>query len=165
MKRNTKKILYGSILLIVLIWLINYFFNYSIERSELTEISGYLQQVPKFEKGKGGWHMELELDSDQYRYQTDGLSYDALDKDGVKTEITAGSRIQILVAKNIGFEEMMNLFVGIKRIYGLKSNNKTYLKLDNYNHGKKDTRYLPLFIWLIFGGMYIYSFWIKKDAL
>lgn len=109
--------------------------------------------------------MELELDSDQYRYQTDGLSYDALDKDKVKTEITAGSRIEILVSKNIGFEEMMNLFVGIKRIYGLKSNNKTYLKLDDYNHGKKDTRYLPLFIWLIFGGMYIYNFWIKKDAL
>lgn len=32
---------------------------------------------------------------------------------------------------------MMNLFVGIKRIYGLKSNNKTFLKLDDYNTVKK----------------------------
>lgn len=50
---------------------------------------------------------------------------------------------------------MMNLFVGIKRIFGLKSNNKTFIKLDDYNTGKKDTRYLPIFIWLIFVGMYV----------
>lgn len=101
MKRNIKKILYGSILFVVLVWLI----YYSIEKSELTEISGYLQQEPKFEKGKGAWYMELDLDSDQYKYQTDGLSYEALDKKSVKTEITAGSRIQILVSKILGLKK------------------------------------------------------------
>lgn len=150
-------------MIVVLGWLINYYFNYSIEKSELTEISGYLQNEPKFEKGKGGWHMEIELDSDQYRYQTDGLSYEALDKKGVKSELGAGSEIQILISKNVGFEEMMNLIVGIKRIYGLKSNNQTFLELNDYNRGKKDTRYLPLFIWLIFAGMYTYNFWIKNE--
>ncbi len=165
MNRNTKKILYGSILLITLGWSVNYFFNYSIRKSELTEISGYLHNEPKFDKGKGGWYMELDLNSDEYRYQTDGLSYDALDVDGVKSELNAGSQIQILVAKNTGFEEMMNLFVGIKRIYGLKSNKKTFLKLNDYNKGKEGTRYSALFIWLIFAGLFIYNFWIKKDAL
>lgn len=131
----------------------------------MTEISGYLHNEPKFDKGKGGWYMELDLNSDEYRYQTDGLSYDALDVDGVKSELNAGSQIQILVAKNTGFEEMMNLFVGIKRIYGLKSNKKTFLKLNDYNKGKEGTRYSALFIWLIFAGLFIYNFWIKKDAL
>ncbi len=109
--------------------------------------------------------MELDLDSDQYRYQTDDLSYDALATDDVKSELKTGSQIQILVSKNIGFEEMMNLFVGIKRIYGLKSNKKTFLKLDDYNKGKEDTRYSPLFVWLIFAGLFIYNFLIKKDVL
>lgn len=108
--------------------------------------------------------MELDLDSDQYRYQTDGISYAALDKDGVKSELNRGSQIHILVAKHFGFEEMMNLFVGIKRFYGLKSDKKTFLKLNDYNKEKEGTRYSALFIWLIFAGLFIYSFWIKRDA-
>lgn len=146
----------------ILGWLINYYFNYSIERSELTEISGFLQSQPKFEKGKS-WHMEIDLDSDHFRYQTDGLSYAALDKEGVKSEVRTGSLVKILVSKNVGLEELLNSFVGIKRIYELKANNKTYLELKDYNKGKKDTRYLPLFIWLIFAAMYTYNFWIKNN--
>lgn len=108
--------------------------------------------------------MELDLDSDQYRYQTDGISYAALDKDGVKSELNRGSQIHILVAKHFGFEEMMNLFVGIKRFYGLKSDKKTFLKLNDYNKEKEGTRYSALFIWLVFAGLFIYNFWIKRDA-
>ncbi len=165
MERNTKKILYGSILIVALGWSINYYFNYSIERSDLIEISGNLQHKPTFSSVKGGWHLEFELNTDKYRYQTDGLGYDALDKDGVKTVLAVGSPVQILIAKNVGFEEIMNLLVGIKRIYGLKSDKKTFLKLNDYNKGKEGTRYTALFIWLIFAGFFIYNFWIKKEAL
>ena len=109
--------------------------------------------------------MELDLVSDKYRYQTDRLSYNALDIEGVKSELIKNSKVEILISKNIGFKEMMNLFVGIKRIYVLKSNNKTFLNLNDYNKEKKQTKYLPLILWFIFLIIYIQSFWLKKKTL
>lgn len=162
---KTKKVIFGIILLVVLGWSINYFFNYSIKKSELTEISGFLQNIPKFDKGKGGAYMELDLVSDQYRYQTDRLSYNALDIEGVKSELIKNRKVEILISKNNGFEEILNLFVGIKRIYVLKSNNKTFLDLNDYNKEKKQTKYLPLILWFIFLVIYIHCFWVKKNAL
>jgi hypothetical protein len=161
--QSLKKILYGIILTIGLIWLINYYFNFEIKKSELKEVTGFLQNDPMFDTGaKGHWFMELELMEDQYRYQTDGLSYKALDIKGVKQDLKAGTPIKLLVAKEIGFEETVNRFTDIIRIYSLSSGDKIYLKLEDYNNGKKSNRYFFPILWIILFGIYIYSFWIKN---
>jgi hypothetical protein len=163
---NLKKIIFGAMLTIGLFWTLDYAINFEIELSELKEVKGILKKSPKFDIVRGaGRYIELVISEDDYRYHTNGIGYDALKINELKKDFKIGQSVTFLVSKGTGIEELLDGLFGVVDFYGLKSNGKTYLNLQDYNKGRRGNRYTCIIIWFFFFGFYIYNFWIKVNKL
>ena len=161
LKQRLKKILYGSLLALGLVWLTEHAINFELKLSELKPVSGILESNPKFDRSRNGRYIELEILEDQWRYQTGGIGYKALDESNAQADLLKGESVTFLVSKSTGINEFLDGIVGVVDIYGLESNGKTYLSLEEYNKRREDNRFGGFFIWIIFFGIYIYGFWIQ----
>ena len=159
-RMNSKKKTYGLILIISFVWAIYYTYNFELELSELKEVNGVLLKNPKFNSNRSGKSIELVIYEDNWRYLTSGIGYQVLDADGVKRDFKIGQSITLLVSESSGVNEFLDRIVGVVDFYGLKSNGKTYLKLEDYNKQLYNNRCIGIFVWFILFVYYIYSFWL-----
>jgi hypothetical protein len=164
-----KKKLFGVALAIGLIWVVNYSFNFAVERSELKEVSGVLSKGPIIHNGKKGHRcIKMEINEDVFEYKASGLSYEALNKTDLFRELKKGSLVTFLVSKENGSDAHLNL----RDFYELRSKGKYYLILKDYNQGRKENRVYFLLIWCVLLVIYIRKYWwnnrrkaLKNDAL
>lgn len=161
MKRHSKKILFGSLLLILLVWVINGIINFELNNSNSTKVSGILRKDPKFDHTKSGRYLELVLIENRFRYHVGGTIYSDLDVGGVQTELKKDSLVSFYILKSKGINEFLDELVGVVDIYGLESNRKKFLRLEDVNKRNKTDRYYPIIIWLILFTIYLFSNWIK----
>lgn len=165
MNQNVKKVFYGVLLTACLGWIVNYAFNYDLDNSELKEYTGTLSKDPEFyTAGRGNHYMRLKFINDENKYLSSGIGLQALDKEGVKSNLHKGTIVTILVANKTGVNEYLDGIVNVVDIYGLKSEGKDYLKLDDFNEGRKSNRPFFFIIWFVLFGFYIYNFWIKNKT-
>tara|TARA_R110002072_G_scaffold302577_1_gene486388 strand:- start:5617 stop:6120 length:504 start_codon:yes stop_codon:yes gene_type:complete len=164
MTTKTKKILFGTALVIGLIWTINYFFNSHLKNSDLKEITGTLSTPPLFSSTSKDNYVELILNNGTSRYHTSGIGYKEMDREAVKKDLKTGDRITLLVSKERGINEVLDGLVDVIDFYDLKSNGITYLELEKYNEQRKGNRVFFFVLWSFFFGLYIYSFWFTNES-
>jgi len=158
---NLKRNFFGSILIIGLVWAIYHTYYFELELSELKEVKGVLSKDPNFKSNRHVNSLELVIYEDNWRYLATGNSYEVLDVNGVKEDLKKGQQITLLISQVTGINELLDQIVGVVDFYELRSNGKTYLKLEDYNSELKNNRFTFIFIWLFFFISYIYKFWFK----
>lgn len=150
------------IVVILLIGVVSFHFSAIIQLEDLKIIKGTLQQDPKFDTGAhGAGFLELDLEEDQNRYLTDGLAYAGLDKEGIRNDLKAGDTVEMYFSKDYGFGEKINSISNIHKFFILKSNDKEYLSLKNYNSGRIENVVFFYVVWLIVFAVFMY--WLIKN--
>lgn len=165
MTKKFNKIFYGTLLIIGFIWVINNFFNYQFSHQDLKEKIGVLSRAPEFDKGRGDApYLRITLKNNNSKFLIDGASYKALDKEAVKSNLSQGDTVTMLVVKETGLNEYLDSFVNAVDVYGLKFNNRTLLTIDSFNSEAKVIRFIFIGIWFIFLGLYIYTNWYTNKS-
>lgn len=161
MKKHSKKIIYGFLLLITLLWIIDGIINFELNSSNVIKVSGVLKTDPKFDRTKSGRYLELILNDNRFRYQVGGTIYDDLDVESVYSDLKKDSVVSFYIIKSKGINEFLDELVGVIDIYGLESKGKKILKLEDVNKRNKSERYYPIIIWIILFTIYLFRNWIK----
>lgn len=166
MNKNIKKVLYGIFLAIGLVWIINFSYNYKIERSELIEHTGVLSRDPEFcSGGRSGHYLRLKFKKEKFKYLASGIAYQALDMEAFKSDISKGARVTVLIAKESGVNEYLDGVVNVIDIYGLNSEGTDYLALEEMNEERHGNVWFSAIIWCILFGIYFYHNWLKDKFL
>jgi hypothetical protein len=164
MSISSKRIVWGFILGLSLIWVINYVFNYAATESDLKEVTGTLEKEIVFNESLKNPCIELDFLEDHFRYTTDRFGYDAFEVFDAKRTLSKGCRVTILVDKSAYITNSIKSGLNLTEVhfYSLKFKDKYYLTLEDYNEGIKTNRWMVLIIWSIACGGYIYELWFRK---
>lgn len=146
-----KKLIWSLIFGTTLCLIIYHLFNYSIEASELREVTGILERELEFDTGSKNNRILVNLREDDVRYQTAGIGYDKFRIEEAYKYLCAGVVVTMLVDER-------------NRFYSLKSGNYYYLRLESYNRELENRRWWLLVAWFFALGAVLCTMWLKSNG-